>query len=370
MDAFIVSSPYQVLNSLQLCYPFKGKHDIFVLDQFAGCASLVDNLRKSGIFDNVIQVKNMTSKIRRRAEDFINRNFLYLFKAARFVDADRAYNKVYFAALDITVYMLMKYIKKCNPGMQIYRMEDGAGDYLSEGFMFSSDIDTCFHKLLGENMFLAEPEVTAIQQNTYLYEPGLICRRNRRENVKKLQNNLMHKDFLDSVNEVFQFREEYVPSAKVLFFDAGSNDSMLKLDENQKKAIQLLTSFFGKLEVGVKLHPRRKKNIYLQNTVWGQGNIPAEVYFANIQDCLSEKIIVAPDSTACLTPKIIFGAEPYLIFLYKIVYDDYYLTENMLFRYEEVVKKLDDLYCAKGRIFVPENISQLEEILQSLTAKE
>lgn len=367
MKAFIASSPYQVLNSLQIYYPFEEEADIFVINQFAGCSILVNNLRKSKIFKRVIQVENMTTESRKKVKEFIDRNFLYSFKGSRIV-SDCVYDQVYFAALDMTVYMLMKYMKKCNFNLKICRMEDGSGDYIADSFIFSSVADTWFHKIFGGDVFLTGSEAELIRENTYLYEPELVVDdADRRKCTKKLQNNFTDKDFLKKVNEIFGIQKEDIPSTKILFFDEAANSPIEDMDENLKEIVQLLNSIFGQEKVAIKQHPRRKENIYFSNIVWGHGNVPAEIYFANMQDSLSQKILISPFSTANFTPKIIFNAEPYIILLHRILHErQCFFTEEDLSICEKIVKRLDDLYYTKGKIYVPENMTQLKKIVQRL----
>lgn len=366
MEAFIVSSPYQVLNSLQMHYPFEEEADIFVLNQFADCSILVNNLRESKTFKRIIQVENMTTESRRRVKEFVDRNFLYSFRVSGIV-GDCLYDQVYFAALDMTVYMLMKYMKKCNPGLKICRMEDGAGDYISDSFIFSSVTDTCFHKVFGGNVFLAGPEAELIRENTYLYEPELVDDIGRHKYIKKLQNNFVNKNFLKKVNEIFEVQKEDIPRTKVLFFDAAANCPIENMDKNLKEVVQLLNSVFGQEKVGIKQHPRRKENIYDSNIIWGCGNVPAEVYFANMQDSLSQRIVVGPFSTANFTPKTIFNAEPYIISLHRILYEQKcFFTEENLSKCEKAIKRLDNLYHTKEKIYVPENMAQFKKIIQCL----
>lgn len=367
MKAFIASSPYQVLNCLQIYYPYEEEADIFVLNQFVDCSFLVSNLRRSKIFKRIIQVKNMTAEPRKKVKEFVDRNFLYSFRVSEIV-GDCVYDQIYFAALDMTVYMLMKYMKKCNSNLKICRMEDGAGDYISDSFIFSSVTDICFHKIFGGNVFLTGPEAELIRKNTYLYEPELIDDIGRRKYIKKLQNNFVNKNFLKKVNEIFGIQKEDIPSTKILFFDAAANSPIENMDKNLKEVVQLLNSVFGQEKVGVKRHPRRKENIYDSNIIWGRGNVPAEIYFANMQDSLSQRIIVSPFSTANFTPKIIFNAEPYIILLHRILYErQCFFTEEDLLKCEKTIKRLDNLYHTKGKIHVPENMAQLKKIIQHLT---
>ena len=64
-----------------------------------------------------------------------------------------------------------------------------------------------------------------------------------------------------------------------------------------------------------------------------------------------------------LTPKLIAGKEPYLIFLYKILLEKKCIlyTDN-----EKMINKVRELYIDKTKIFVPENMKELQNIIKLL----
>lgn len=366
MRAFIVSSPYQILNSLQMCYPFDGGADIYVLNQFSDCSFLVDSLKRSGVFRNVVQVRNLTYVSRKPVQEFVDRNFFYSYKVSEFIKG-RVYEQVYFAAMDLTVYMLMKDMKKRNPKLIIQKIEDGLGDYVSDSFKYTCVTDIRFHNIFGGDVFLGEAEAALILENIHLYAPQLVQNTKIRSNVKKVINNFIYTDFREKVNEIYHISHKDIPKTRVLVFDTSSSSgSYSKFDAQIADAINLLTYYFGKEEVGVKLHPRRKENAYIQNIRWGKGNIPAEIYFANMGSSLSEKIVVSVMATPSVTPKIIFDEEPYIISLHKILHDCDKVADEDFARYGNFLKQLEDLYREKKKIFVPEDREELENIVQYL----
>ena len=368
MKAFIVSSPYQILNSLQIYYPFDGEADMYVLEQFTNCSFLVDSLKRSGIFRQVVRVKNLTNVGRRRIKEFMDRNFFYTCKASEFVE-DRVYDRVFFAAMDLTVYILLKYMKKQNPQISIEMIEDGLGNYIGDCYKFTSVTDTCFHKIFGGQVFLGESEVETIKKNLHLYAPQLVQNINMRDDVKKVVNNFIYSGFKERMNDIYCFKKEDIPESRVLAFDASTSNGSDKIfDEQITDAIHLFTHYFGEHEVGIKLHPRRKENIYTQGVNWGKGDIPAEVYFANMGDALSEKIVVSVISTSSVTPKVIFGKEPYIISLHRILQSCGGIANEVSVRYGKFLEQLKDLYEDKGKIFMPESRKELENIVRYLAA--
>lgn len=369
MRAYIASSPYQVLNSLQMHYPFKDHADIYVLDQFSNCSFLVDNLKRSEVFRHVVRVRNFTYATRRRICEFMDRNFFYSSKVSGIIEG-RVYEQVYFAAMDMTVYMLLKEMKKRNQKLIIKMIEDGMGDYVSEGFQYFSITDNWFHHIFGGEVFPNESEVKMIRENSYLYAPQLVLNIKMRSQYKKLTNNYIYADFKEKVNAIYHFKEESVSAAHVLVFDTFTPIVACQtlLCDQMKKVINLLIYYFGGDEVRIKLHPRTKENLYDENIKWGNGNIPAEVYFANMGDSLSEKIIVSVASTSCATPKIIFDEEPYIISLHKLFRGIDVLEDENFIECEEFLKRLEDVYHETGKIFVPDNREELEDTVRLLAA--
>lgn len=74
-------------------------------------------------------------------------------------------------------------------------------------------------------------------------------------------------------------------------------------------------------------------------------------------------VLIACCSTAQLTPKMIGGKEPYLIFLYKILIKN----ESSRYKaYEEIVDDVINMYSQKCKIFVPNNMDEFSQSIKKI----
>ena len=71
-----------------------------------------------------------------------------------------------------------------------------------------------------------------------------------------------------------------------------------------------------------------------------------------INDNMENKTIISIFSTTCITPKLMFGQEPRVIMLYKLLGRDYsFFGEGMI----EFVEKVKNSYVDKSKFFIPES---------------
>ena len=84
--------------------------------------------------------------------------------------------------------------------------------------------------------------------------------------------------------------------------------------------------------------------------------IPYEVIALN-DDRLESRYLLSDYSTALFTPKLLYGKEPKVIFLYRLIHPDCPLEkmENYNIMYEYLL----DLYENKAYVMRPENIEEL-----------
>ena len=67
-------------------------------------------------------------------------------------------------------------------------------------------------------------------------------------------------------------------------------------------------------------------------------------------------------------PKILKNVEPYVIFLYKLLFDD--LDEDYWKNIEVFIRKFKANYSKTNKIIVPETIEELEKIMDKLKKEE
>ncbi len=95
--------------------------------------------------------------------------------------------------------------------------------------------------------------------------------------------------------------------------------------------------------------------------------LPMEALLMSIP--VNEKVFISSMSTAMLTPKLLFGAEPALVFTYKILDPllKKFLTDDaQRQRYYDFINGVMDMYENKGRCFAPQTIEEFTEVVRGL----
>ena len=72
-----------------------------------------------------------------------------------------------------------------------------------------------------------------------------------------------------------------------------------------------------------------------------------------------DSILISFFSTAAFTPKLLYGKEPYLLFLYKLI-------REPVFHADQVVDGLRRCYFRPEKIMVPETITELLTLIEGL----
>ena len=83
------------------------------------------------------------------------------------------------------------------------------------------------------------------------------------------------------------------------------------------------------------------------------------IEFINLFHELSDCILISFLSTGCLTPKMIFGEEPRIIMLYKLL-PDYKKIQPY---FQEILLQIKDLYEDKSKIIVPESEKEFLDLI-------
>ena len=362
MIAYVISSPFQLYNCLQLQITenTNRKADIYIVEQFTQCREMAYRLEKTKLFNKVILVKNFAKKQRGFCA-FIMRNFLYRLFGKKYIKSK--YNEAIFCAVDTTVFALLKYMKQNNRSITLIKNEEGIGDYSRSVFWTASQKDYYISKACNNVPLFEEKEVCHIMQNMYLHcpEARVDYPRFRARTIKKAPD----KEFSILINQVFNVDEIESISEKIILFDIAAigkrnylrDQSLLDIYSNIKNVV-------GDNDIMIKLHPRRRENIY--NAPVKYQGIPMEALYFNMKEQINNKILLGI-STAMFAPKLLFDYEPVLIFLHKMLDG---LSSDMKEKMDLLIKSISKMYHEKNRILQPQTIDELVLCLERLTKNE
>lgn len=114
----------------------------------------------------------------------------------------------------------------------------------------------------------------------------------------------------------------------------------------------------------VRIHPRDQKQ-YSEFTVDTDNQLWEIICKEEIND---SKCLIGICSTAHIMPKLLFDAEPAIIFLYRLLeWED---NNEALMRFKNIERMITDMYRDKSKIIVPLNFTEFKERIEELAGNE
>lgn len=353
MNLFIVSTLYQLLNTINICKnDDKFKDSVLVIMDFGNDLFgkiKVDYLRTLFV-DLLIGIPNMS-----KCHDNINKTIYCLYSLIKRnpfnISSYNKFDNVYLSGTEI-LSKIVAY-KMGTERSNYYYIEDGIGSYTEVlNKKIKSKKDFIFKILMGR---------TPLQKckGIYVYRPEKIV--NNSYHIKTYQLHKIDATYKKLIENVFMVSKNYV-SGSTIFFNQWRTSK--EHYEFQKLLFEVICKEMdGKCIL--KLHPSNieDQKQYIDDEIEIiDDNIAFEII--NFYHNMNKKILVSVASTACLTPFYIYDQRPYVIFLNKIFGKRFPETID-----NDSQKFYDDFKndCACGKyIYIPESIEELVALLSEL----
>ncbi|MBR4461151.1 MAG: hypothetical protein IKS51_01000 [Erysipelotrichaceae bacterium] len=248
---------------------------------------------------------------------------------------------------------LIAAIWQLNPKAELHLLEDGAGSYFSYfDLEMRSKSYKWFYKLFNHGKdFYAYKKI-------YINEPDLYFREDK-DKVVPIPK--FDKDHLKEVQKLFRdFLIDYPKQIDIYWLSQNLSKRKGKQSFDCEEALQSLERYPDRVLYCP--HPRNPENdtIFLSSDpkqIW-------ELQVLNTKQ-IEKKLIISIHSTACLTPKILFDKEPYVILLYRIVIEHDW-------KYFEMMEKVIEAFIRKHRdpdkVMIPSTLEEYEECLKRFLA--
>ncbi len=350
------NSAYQLLNILNLHqHRQKGfenisdyEADLIMQESFDGVKELCDIVRQQGIFQTVRLVGKKDTQgnipILSSLTDIMFPRH-YLSRYFRIEDTKNRYD-----VIATPKFMpLIAAIWQCNPKAELHLLEDGAGSYFSYfDLEMRSKSYKWFYKLFNHGKdFYAYRKI-------YINETDLYFREDK-DKVCAIPG--FTKEYLSKVQELFkEFQIVYPDRIDIYWLSQNLSSRKGKESFDCEEALNKLEQYPE--QVLYCPHPRNPEN----DTIF-LGSDPRQIWelqVLNTKD-VEDKLIISVHSTACLTPKILFDKEPYVILLYRMV-----IRHD--WPYYAMMEKVVDAFVGKHRdpekVMRPETIEEYEECLK------
>lgn len=361
MILYYVATQLHIFNAVNMLNTIhKGKKaDIFVLNHFKSASAICQRLESSGVFEKAVLVHNKNGKSIYKFLKRIAQTIILPKKIADIVK-DRNYDEIVFFSNDhLMAASLIRLVLKKNATTDFALGEDGVGSYFSDLHIPNARVKLVL-RLFGRERYLEKIS------SQYVYQPELMVRKNnltlRRIPLPDFSGGIptVYKNIFGVVEGAAYPYKEKAIYLQQPFMEVGLSDEF----ESEEAVLDLLADFFDKDNFLVKLHSRSKPERYEQyrhikdDTLWE---------YIWCEESLENKLLITPISTAALSPKMLLGKEPVIIFTYRLF--ENLLTENPAYKdMLDFVLRFKSCYTNKDRIFIPQNLQELREILESLNS--
>ncbi len=350
-NLFLVHTPFQLMNCLNIIenYYSDSANEIAFLhknvDSFSFLVKKYNENITTYSYDMLFEEVRTRTKLMRRLSLVLS--LLHgRITVGNIENKNQIYDSLFIPSENIACNIVYNHFRKFNDSLSLYVYDDGVGTYAKD--YLSGKNHKIYEKisvLLFGSFFWKNIE------RVFCYQPELIIDDELNiERVKMFSNakveNLFSQNLSDSLIDKYS-------KSKVIYLDQGK----LPLSyENTTSFLEICNRICDENEVLLKNHPRVKP-VYESNSfiVDDSGNTFESVLF-NIE--IENKVLVSMCSTSCLTPFILKGKHPYVIFLGMLNTDEYNATFTSLY-FQNVITNYES-----NKIFLPRNNKELEEIIK------
>lgn len=366
--AFFCSTPYQIINAINIKNSFHREDsvDIYVLNHFHNFEWLVERLKISTAFSNVYTINDgdfdyqyslpAYKRYPKKIHDFLwCENVI-----APYINIKICYDMVYYTFPNMLIELSCYHFIKMNRNIKFVMYEDGFSSY-SDDLLAISNAKALFLRLMHREQFLDE------NHDLLLYAPDLFCQTRKRKKYSVKQLPLLNTDdyhLFDLYNEIFEIGDASRITQRILFFEQPYEDDAV--NGSIRVALDVILENTDCDDVCIKLHPRGKTELYDGMNTYLNSTIPMEILYSDMND-LDDRVLIASISTACITPKLVYGKEPRLILLYRYLQlqEKGIISQALVQFVEKVVSK----YKNPDKIMIPENEEELIKCIQTIKSK-
>lgn len=342
MDAFFATIPTHFLYIYQMIKQNNIKNcDLYYTNVTKDAKEIAENVRKLGIFKKVYLLPNISIEYPITAKRCID---IALKKnEVKKLLQDKKYDNVYYN-VDGWLYNSIIYSGLKRKGVKFRNIfvENGVNPYITSydnkkwylRLFIHANFLTCMDGKFIDERYLFEPDAVQVKQS------GAI------KTISKID--MEDKKYIYAVNNTFNYdadRDSYNGKDIIIMEQAPRQKpiNMIKVWEN-------VSNFINKKRAIVKSHPRQcDSELYkIGIDIYDRYTIPWEALMLN--ENISAKTLICIFSTACITPKLMFDAEPRVIMLFKIMGRDYsFFGDGML----KFIQSIGAKYKDKSKFFIP-----------------
>ena len=352
----ICDTPYQLFNALNININLLKDEDItidlYVEPQFPNANEILERINQENIFSKIKLYKcnsimNFSSSMKSyfiKIASILSPKYSIKKCLGKQEKQETKYDEIYCSVLSYFALSLYR----TNNNSNLILFEDGTGSY-NGNIMTKAYGNIKLYKFLGVNIESIKPIALFVYNKRF-------CRSTITDNVCELPGIKEWSDkYLKLLYRVFDYGigETHI-SRKITYLTTPLN----QYNESQIHTINMIEDKLGDYSDNciIRFHPRDHRTIN-NGALIDDSNSLWELKCAEL--ITNDNVLIGLYSTAQFTPKIIYDKEPYLIFLYKMVYSETKLFDDNII---ELIRNYRD----KSRIYIPTSIAELEQILEQI----
>lgn len=362
---FICSSKYAILNSINAVLNniknSNGNSDLVIFHRTDDMKNLSKKIKESKIFVNVYDFP------------FINKmksfSLFNLFAFPTFFLGKLSLSDKYISQMencyDILFSQSLLYgslFRRLNKNAEVYLIEDGLSSYTTR--TIDPKRRSVYFYLINKIIFSGS--LLSNVKKQLLYEP-VLCSGEIKNIIKlpklKSENNIFfNKLFGYRDNNLYHFHKFIylgVPLYGLKDLMVNINESPVDLEKKCKNIIKKAMKVLSENKFIYRAHPIENidRDFYKDNCKFDIFNNMWEIECQNT--ITDNHILVSFFSTAAFTPKILYGKEPYVVVLYKML-------DVEFFNADKLVSNMKSLYSNPEKVILVNNIDELLSIIEKL----
>lgn len=353
--AIIVATPFQAMNAINLAHNILCKDDYKVLyyrNFSSQTNAILNKIKQHDLFNEIIEFNllDKTNKIIYCVNALTQAIYPSLFIAwltkskSVYTDFD------YVTTTSATEFELA--LIRCNPQANVVAYDDGLGSYT--GDIIHDEKLNFIWRVLGRNKDIIKPICLYVNNIEF-------CHSTSSSVIKKLPSlSESTTEYLKVFNDVFNTSLSKVYENRRMVFLTEPIEEYYISCENYSEMLQNCLEEWTDGGV-IRKHPRDNDHYNIEGFVRDENNC---LWEAVCEKSISNNhILISLGSTAQITPKLLYGSEPWVIFTYKL---GRISNEVVLNTMEKITCRLKEYYTDPKKILVPETFDDLSKIFLEL----
>jgi len=358
---FICWRPIQLINAVNFVISnYEGSRDnsdLIIVNDFTGSEILYNKIKDLQIFKNVI----FTEMEKDRTYLQIIRNFLFTKKYIKDKFGNNynySYDKIIASGWNYLVY---KFDEVNKHKEKFILLEDGIGSYLGDArkYEFRGAKQRILNILFNKGPYSVKVNIQ------YLAEPELCEASKYSYPIGRVKLNVSNPNFKEVLSKIFNCSfESGDKKPKYIILDQQVESIYDTFQyETKNEIIKMIISNLKGENIILRKHPNMINDEidYLEEITVQPCVESWELYALN--NIQNTDTLISFHSTALIIPKLLYGKEPNIVCLYKLVPS---ANKSEFFEIDKFFEKIKLLYKESSKIHIPQSKADFLELLKGI----